>query len=124
MDLNVLAEQKALGFYVVSLEGSLDTNTHMVLQEKVDYILKESPNTIAFDMEKLEYISSAGVRVVLKTRKALKENNGKLVFLKIQPQVKKVFDIINALPSMQVFTSIKELDDYLDAIQRKVLAEE
>ena len=124
MDLNVLAEQKALGFYVVSLEGSLDTNTHMVLQEKVDNILKESPNTIAFDMEKLEYISSAGVRVVLKTRKALKENNGKLVFLKIQPQVKKVFDIINALPSMQVFTSIKELDDYLYAIQKKVLAEE
>ena len=124
MDLNVLAEQKALGFYVISLEGSLDTNTHMVLQEKVDNILKESPNTIAFDMEKLEYISSAGVRVVLKTRKALKENNGKLVFLKIQPQVKKVFDIINALPSMQVFTSIKELDDYLDAIQKKVLAEE
>ncbi len=124
MDLNVLAEQKALGFYVVSLEGSLDTNTHMVLQEKVDNILKESPNTIAFDMEKLEYISSAGVRVVLKTRKALKENNGKLVFLKIQPQVKKVFDIINALPSMQVFTSIKELDEYLDAIQKKVLAEE
>ena len=124
MDLNVLAEQKALGLYVVSLEGSLDTNTHMVLQEKVDNILKESPNTIAFDMEKLDYISSAGVRVVLKTRKALKENNGKLVFLKIQPQVKKVFDIINALPSMQVFTSIKELDDYLDAIQKKVLAEE
>jgi anti-sigma B factor antagonist len=124
MDLNVLAEQKALGFYVVSLEGSLDTNTHMVLQEKVDNILKESPNTIAFDMEKLEYISSAGVRVVLKTRKALKENNGKLVFLKIQPQVKKVFDIINALPSMQVFTSIKELDDYLYAIQKKVIAEE
>ena len=124
MDLNVLAEQKALGLYVVSLEGSLDTNTHKVLQEKVDNILKESPNTIAFDMEQLEYISSAGVRVVLKTRKALKENNGKLVFLKIQPQVKKVFDIINALPSMQVFTSIKELDDYLDAIQKKVLAEE
>jgi anti-sigma B factor antagonist len=124
MDLNVLAEQKALGFYVVSLEGSLDTNTHMVLQEKVDNILKESPNTIAFDMEKLEYIISAGVRVVLKTRKALKENNGKLVFLKIQPQVKKVFDIINALPSMQVFTSIKELDDYLYAIQKKVIAEE
>lgn len=124
MDLNVLAEQKALGFYVVSLEGSLDTNTHMVLQEKVDNILKETPNTIAFDMDKLEYISSAGVRVVLKTRKALKENNGKLVFLKIQPQVKKVFDIINALPSMQVFTSIKELDGYLDAIQKKVLAEE
>ena len=124
MDLNVLAEQKALGFYVVSLEGSLDTNTHIVLQEKVDNILKESPNTIAFDMEKLEYISSAGVRVVLKTRKALKEYNGKLVFLKIQPQVKKVFDIINALPSMQVFTSIKELDEYLDAIQKKVLAEE
>ncbi|MGD2270109.1 MAG: hypothetical protein PVI06_06895 [Desulfobacterales bacterium] len=39
--------------------------------------------------------------------------------MNLQPQIKKVFDIINALPSMQIFASIEELDEYLDAIQKK-----
>ena len=123
MDLKVTVEKKASNFYIVSLAGSLDTNTHTLLQEEVDKIMGEAPNTIALDMAQLEYISSAGVRVVLKAQKALKENDGKLVFLNMQAQVKKVFDIINALPSMQIFTSIQELDDYLDAMQKKILAD-
>jgi hypothetical protein len=40
--------------------------------------------------------------------------------MNLQPQIKKVFDIINALPSMQIFASIEELDEYLDAMQKKV----
>jgi hypothetical protein len=36
----------------------------------------------------------------------------------LQPQIRKVFDILNALPTLQVFTSIQELDAYLDAMQK------
>jgi hypothetical protein len=39
--------------------------------------------------------------------------------MNLQPQIKKVFDIINAFPSMQIFASIEELDEYLDAMQKK-----
>jgi len=37
-----------------------------------------------------------------------------------QPQIRKVFDIINALPFLNVFSSIKEIDDYLDKMKRKI----
>jgi len=37
----------------------------------------------------------------------------------LQPQIQKVFDIIKALPSQQVFSTMRELDDYLDRIQRQ-----
>jgi len=37
--------------------------------------------------------------------------------------VKKVFEIINALPTLNVFSSIKELDRYLDLMQKKVTGE-
>ena len=67
----------------------------------------------------LNYLSSAGIRVILKARDALKKNNGKVTFMNLQPQIKKVFDIINALPSVQIFASIEELDEYLDAMQKK-----
>jgi len=37
------------------------------------------------------------------------------MFINLQPQIKKVFEILNALPSLKVFASIQELDSYLDA---------
>jgi anti-anti-sigma regulatory factor len=59
--------------------------------------------------------------VFLKFRKILKANGGNITFVNIQPQVRKVFEIINAIPSMTIFKSIEELDDYLDDIQKQVL---
>ena len=88
------------------------------LEDSVEDVLKESPDVIIFDMEFTDYISSSGIRVLLKTKKTLKETNGKMVFMNLQPQIKKVFDILNALPTIQVFASIEELDKYLDTMQK------
>jgi len=123
MDLSVSTKKQTPNFFIVSLKGSLDTNTHTLLQSEIDKVLNEKPETITLDMEQLDYISSAGVRVVLKTRNALKEYDGKLFLLHMKPQINKVFDIINALPLMKVFTSIQELDEYLDTMQKKVIAD-
>jgi hypothetical protein len=41
--------------------------------------------------------------------------------MNLQPQIKKVFEIINALPSLQVFATIEELDNYLTEMQRQTL---
>jgi sigma-B regulation protein RsbU (phosphoserine phosphatase) len=49
----------------------------------------------------------------------MKDHDGKVVLLNLQPQIQKVFDIIKALPSQQVFSNMKELDDYLDRMQRQ-----
>jgi anti-anti-sigma factor len=121
MPLNVNSREKEPGVFVVSSEGSLDTNTYSILEKKVDSILEGSPKVIIFDMEYLNYISSMGVRVVLKARKALEKYGGNLVLLNLKPHVRKVFDIINALPSEQVFASVEEMDQYLDRMQRKII---
>lgn len=123
MDLKVSTQKKTPNFVIVSLEGSLDTNTHPILQAEIDKILKETPETITLDMKQLDYISSAGVKVVLKTGITVEGYNGNLYYLNMKPQINKVFDIINALPMMKVFTSIQELDEYLDKMQKKVISE-
>jgi anti-sigma B factor antagonist len=120
MALMTTVRQKALGAYVISLSGSLDSQTYDLLEERLRPILAESPQLLVLDMAELDYLSSAGIRVILKTQKALKAVNGRLVFMNLQPQIKKVFEIINALPSMKVFRSLKEMDDYLDAMQKAV----
>jgi anti-sigma B factor antagonist len=119
MSLKVTSREKSQGVFIVSPEGSLDTITYPILEEKVDLLLATSPNIIIFDMQKLDYISSMGVRVIAKSKKSLKQRGGNVVLLKLQPQIKKVFEIIQALPSEQIFESVKEMDSYLDYMQKK-----
>jgi anti-anti-sigma factor len=118
MSLKVNSAETRPGVFTVSPIGTLDGNTYKVLEDTVDSILKQLPDVIIFDLEFLDYINSMGVRILLKTKKALENNNSKIMFMHLQPQIRKVFDILSALPTLQVFTSIKELDAYLDAMQK------
>ena len=118
MALKVSSNQNRPGVFTISPIGSIDARTHTMLDEEVESVLNENPDVIIFDMEFLDYISSMGVRVLLKTKKEMKNRAGRVAFMKLQPQIKKVFDILNALPTMQVFASIEEMDRYLDAMQK------
>ena len=118
MSLKVNSAETRPGVFTVSPIGALDGNTYKVLEGTVESILKQLPDIIIFDFEFLDYINSMGVRILLKTKKELKKNSGKIMFMHLQPQIRKVFDILNALPTLQVFTSIQELDEYLDAMQK------
>ncbi len=118
MPLKVNSAETRPGVFTVSPIGSLDGNTHTILEGTVEAVLKQSPDVIIFDMEFLDYINSMGVRVLLKTKKALENNDGKIIFMHLQRQIRKVFEILNALPTLQVFASIEELDEYLDVMQK------
>jgi anti-sigma B factor antagonist len=119
MPLKVSVEDRGEGTYTIRPEGSIDTNTFMTLQNEVDPILGKS-KVIIFDMKDVNYVSSAGVGVVLLAEQTLKANNGKVLMVNLQPQIKKVFDIVKALPDQQVFSSLEEMDRYLKEVQRKV----
>ena len=120
MTLKVKTITKQPGVVVVSPIGSINATNSGVLEAKVDEILASPPDVIIFDMEFADYISSTGIRVLLKTKKAMKAANGRMVFMNLQPQIQKVFDILKAIPSLKVFASIEELDRYLDLMQKRV----
>ncbi len=120
MPLKVTVEDRGEGVFTVRPEGSVDANTFSILGVEVEEIMKKSPRTIIFDLAKVNYVSSAGVGVVLLAEQDLQENNGKVLMVNLQPQIRKVFDIVKALPDQQIFKSIEEMDEYLKEIQRKV----
>ena len=120
MPLKVKSMTREPGVVTLSPIGSIDAHTYSVLDEKVDEVLEKHPNVIIFDMEFTDYISSTGIRVLLKTKKTLKETDGRMVFMNLQPQIRKVFDILKAIPTLEVFASIEELDTYLDNMQKAV----
>lgn len=106
--------------FVVALTGSLDSATYSVLEKKLTYLITEGKaRVITLDMAALEFISSMGVRVVMKAKKELKAQAGTLCMMNLPPPIQKVFEIIDALPSLQVFASMAEMDAYLANMQKR-----
>lgn len=118
MSLDIKINEREQGVFVVSPTGFIDSDTYIELENKVDSILSSHPNVIVFDMQGVDYISSAGLGVIFKAKKILSENAGNLCIVNLTKNVKKVFDMINALPEQDIFASVEELDNYLDHIQR------
>ena len=123
MSLTVKVDEKAPGVHVVSLIGSLDIMNYTTLQKEIDSLLQKSPKVIILDLKDLDYITSSGVGVIIKTRKIMKNNNGQVLLVNLQPQIEKVLEIIKALPDQRIFNNIEELDGYLDRMQKKVVRE-
>lgn len=119
MKLKITTHEKSVSVFEVSLTGRLDSETHQQLEAAFDLLFESSPRAIQLDLAGLEYISSIGLRVILLAMKRLKPTGGKLVIVRAQPQVQKVFEIVKLLPAEHIFVSTEEADRYFDAIQRK-----
>lgn len=75
----------------VALSGRLDTTTAPQLEAE----LKSSLNNIkelVFDLSKLEYISSAGLRVLLAAQKVM-NSQGSMKITNVVPEIMEVFEI-------------------------------
>ena len=104
----------------ISIAGSLDSNTAPQLQNSIDAEINNSVSTTIIDFKDLDFLSSAGLRVIFKTKKIMDGSGGKFLLVNLQPQIKKVFEIIKALDGMNVFKDQAEMDEYLTAMQDKV----
>jgi anti-sigma B factor antagonist len=123
MPLQVQIQKTLAGLHVgsisVKLGGSLDTATAPDLEQQLMPFLAGGVKEVVFDLAELKFISSAGLRVFSMVRKQLKERDGSVAFVNMQPQIREVFEIIRALPGIAVFKDVAELDAYLAARQRK-----
>jgi anti-sigma B factor antagonist len=123
MPLTITSEP-GQGFVTIRPAGSLDSNTYTDLQEHIGAITKSKPPALVLDLKDLTYISSAGVRVVIAAQKAMKAAGAGFAIVNLQPQIRKVFEIIMALPSPNVFESVADLDRYLTGVQKKMLGKD
>lgn len=106
------------------LAGRLDALSFGQFDQEAEKVLEQmaTGSTLVLDLSALDYISSAGLRSIAKARKAMRARAGHALLVNPQVQVRKVFDIVKAVPLKDIFENVSELDDYLDRIQRKVLS--
>ncbi|MDO3383062.1 STAS domain-containing protein [Gilvimarinus algae] len=118
MSLDVTVLEQTDTCLRLSLQGSLDSDTYPLLENRLDELMTERIQLVAFDLQALDFISSAGLRVFFATVKKMKARGGRVAVSHMQPGVRKVFDIVKALPDLSVFASVEEMDEYLASFQK------
>ncbi len=75
----------------ISLDGRLDTTTAPQLEAEITGGLN-GVKDLTIDMEKLVYVSSAGLRVLLKAQKTMNKQ-GKMTVKNVSPEIKEIFEV-------------------------------
>jgi len=79
--------------HIFRLVGRLDSNTSPEFEKRILSTIGNGSRFLIADFKDLDYISSAGLRVILKATKELKRAEGKLVLCSMKDYVKEVFEI-------------------------------
>jgi anti-sigma B factor antagonist len=78
---------------ILSFQGNLDTNTSVQAESEINSLIDAGAQKLLVNFEKLDYISSAGLRILLATAKKLKASEGDLKICGLNETVQEVFDI-------------------------------
>ena len=84
----------------VTVEGRLDTITTPKLEDALENKL-EDITLLVFDFAKLDYISSAGLRVLLTAMQAV-EDNGKMVLRNVNEDVMNIFEVTGFVDDLNI----------------------
>lgn len=93
---------------VLDFEGSLDTNTAPDAQKRMEEVIEQGHHKILVQFKKLDYISSAGLRILLVAAKKLKKSGGELRICQMNDDVREVFEISGFDTILSVFDNESE----------------
>lgn len=78
---------------IVVIEGRVDAVSAPELETKVSPLWSVANTTLVFDCEKMEYISSSGLRIVLSAHKQITAKGGKFILRNLTQEVRSVIDM-------------------------------
>ena len=88
-----IVEQQQENHYIFKLDGRLDSNTSPDFEKKIFDAIESGRFSLIIDCGQLDYITSAGLRVLNKTAKRLKREKGEIVLCAMEDYVREVFEI-------------------------------
>ncbi len=85
-----IRRDEAKGHAIIRLEGRLDAITSAQLEEEVTQLIAAKKFNVMIDFCGVDYLSSAGLRVILSATKRLKNCPGRLVIFAIHEEVREI----------------------------------
>jgi anti-anti-sigma factor len=103
------------GVFIIMPDTRLDTNTSPEAEQLIMAAIESGENKIIIDFSKTDYISSSGLRVILKTAKILKPKNGKTALCNTNKQIYEVLEISGFLSVLKSFDSLDDAMTFVNS---------
>lgn len=88
-----VTEKRQNGVIILVPKGRLDSNTSDEFEKRLLGLVGSGETSLVIDFKDLDYISSAGLRVLLKAAKELKKKNGQIAFCAVKDYIREIFEL-------------------------------
>ncbi|MBW2705328.1 MAG: STAS domain-containing protein [Deltaproteobacteria bacterium] len=88
-----ISQKEEKGIVSIAIKGRLDADSSMEAEKIVKDALGGETSRLLFDLGGLEYLSSAGLRVLLTAAKEMRRRDGKIVLCALNEFVKEIFEV-------------------------------
>jgi stage II sporulation protein AA (anti-sigma F factor antagonist) len=95
--LTIVRAEVEDGTATIALAGELDLAGARQLETRLDELERESPRRMVIDLERLAFIDSTGLRLLLQADARARERGCELVLRRGEPTVQRVFEVTGAL---------------------------
>lgn len=112
MDINC---KTVNGIVNISVSGRLDAATSVDADKQFGEIIAAGNSKLLFDLSGLEYISSAGLRVLLVVAKKIQQKGGRIALVAMTANVKEVFEISGFSAIFKIFPGQNEATEFLQS---------
>ncbi len=93
---------------IVRIDGRIDAASSPILERKINSLIDESHTHLILDFSRVDYLSSAGMRVLLSGLKKLKPKKGDLILFGVIDEVEEVIKMAGFDKILRIFPSEKE----------------
>nr|WP_294501043.1 STAS domain-containing protein [uncultured Rhodopila sp.] len=103
-----ISTRKVYDVQVIDVEGRLDSRTSGDIADRLTAIAQGPDKHVLLNIAKLEYLSSAGVRIILRTAKLLQGNRGELKICSPNAEVNSVLTTAGFDSLLKVYGTEKD----------------
>ena len=78
---------------IIVLPHRFDSANALEIEADMKKVLADEPQEVLLDLSQMEYIASAGIRVLLVVTRGVMKSGGKIAFASPHPRVQQIFDM-------------------------------
>ena len=109
-----ILKDKINNIIIYNLSGRFDSNSFREFEIKIFKEIEDGSYYFVLNLEKLDYLSSAGLRTMLKVTKKLNSLTGKLVICSIPNHILEIFEISGFNHFVKIVPTLKEATKQFD----------
>ena len=95
-------------FQVLAISGVIDASNAGQFEQAITGLSTDSIKGVILDLQNLEYMSSAGIREIIKAKRMLDSKNLVLAFCSLQPFLREVFDLAGLSDRLLIYGTIED----------------